>query len=70
MLKERDQVILRQLVIDEKDIMEAAPVIWPYINSAKNIHELSQKHVQSTIAMAKHRALLALLNKLKTLTNN
>jgi hypothetical protein len=70
MLKERDQVILRQLVIDEKDMMEAAPVIWPYVHSAKNIYELSQKHVQSTIAMAKHRALLALLNRLKTLTNN
>ena len=70
MLKERDQVILRQLVIDEKDMMEAAHVIWPYVNSAKNVHELSQKHDQSTNAMAKHRALLALKNTLKTMTNN
>ncbi|MBQ5752529.1 MAG: hypothetical protein IIV89_06755 [Bacteroidaceae bacterium] len=70
MLKERDRVILWQLVIEEKDAMTAAPIIWPYINTNKEIHELSQKHVQSTIAMAKHRALLALLNKLKTLTSN
>ena len=70
MLKERDRVILWQLVIEEKDAMTAAPAIWSYINTNKEIHELSQKHVQSTIAMAKHRALLALLNKLKTLTSN
>lgn len=70
MLKERDRIILRQLVIEEKDMLVAAPVIWPYINSNKDIHELSQKHIQSTIAMAKHRALLALLNNLKNLTKN
>ena len=70
MLKERDQVILRQLVIEENDMMLAAPVIWPYINTSKDLHELTQKHIQSTIAMAKHRALLALLNNLKTLTRN
>ena len=70
MLKERDQVILRQLVIDENDMMDAAPVIWPYINSTKELRELSQKHIQSTIAMAKHRSVLALVNNLKKLTSN
>ncbi len=70
MLKKRDQVILRLLVIEEKDMMLAARDIWPYINSAREIHEVTQKHVQSTIAMAKHRALLALLNNLKKLTSN
>ena len=70
MLKKRDQVILRLLVIEEKEIMLAASDIWPYINNSKEIHELSQKHIQSTIAMAKHRALLALLNNLKSLTKN
>ena len=69
-LKERDRVVLWQLVIKEKDMMEAAPAIWPYINTTKKIRELTQKHVQSTIAMAKHRALLALLNELKALTSN
>lgn len=70
MLKERDQVILRLLVIEEKDMLLSAPAIWPYINTTRPMHELSQKHIQSTIAMAKHRALLALLNNLKTLTRN
>ena len=69
-LKERDQVILRQLVIDENDMMDAAPAIWPYINSTRKLCELSQKHIQSTIAMAKHRAVLALVNNLKKLTSN
>lgn len=70
MLKERDQVILRLLVIEEKDMMDAASSIWPYIKTEKKMCELSQKQVQSTIAMAKHRALLALLNNLKSLTGN
>ena len=70
MLKERDQVILRLLVIEELDMLAAAREIWPYINSSHAIHEVTQKHLQSTIAMAKHRALLALLNNLKRLTRN
>ena len=70
MLKERDQVILRLLVIEEKDMMDAASDIWPFIKTDKKMCELSQKQIQSTIAMAKHRALLALLNNLKTLTRN
>lgn len=70
MLKERDQLILSQLVLEGKDMLLAAPAIWPYINSSKQMQELSQKHIQSTIAMAKHRAVLALTNNLNTLTRN
>ena len=70
MLKKRDQVILRLLVIEEKEIMEVANKIWPYIKTDKDILDVSQKHIQSIIAMAKHRALVALLNNLKRLTRN
>jgi hypothetical protein len=70
MLKKRDQVILRLLVIEEKEIMEAANKIWPYIKTDKDILDVPQKHIQSIIAMAKHRALVALLNNLKRLTRN
>ena len=70
MLNERDQTILRLLVIDEMNMMEAAPEIWKHINSKNPIEELSQKHIQSTIAMVKHRALLALVENLKNITQN
>lgn len=70
MLKERDQVILRQLVIEENDMILAAPIIWPHINTTREMHELSQKQIQNTISMAKHRALAFLLNNLKSLTKN
>ena len=70
MLKKRDQVILRLLVIEERGIMEAAKKIWPYVKTDKDIYDVSQKHIQSIIAMAKHRALVALLNNLKSLTRN
>ena len=69
-LKERDKVILRLLVIEEKDVMDAAHEIWPYINSPYRIHEVTQKHIQSTIAMAKHRALLALMNSMNKTVKN
>lgn len=69
-LKERDKVILRLLVIEEKEVMDAAHEIWPYINSPYRIHEVTQKHIQSTIAMAKHRALLALMNSMNKTVKN
>lgn len=68
MLNERDRAIIRLLVIEEKEMMSAAPEIWKYINSSRHYNELSQKQIQSTISMIKHRALLTLLdytNKLK-----
>lgn len=70
MLNERDRLVLRLLVIDEVDTMHAARLVWPYINSSKEIDDLSHKHVRSLIAMAKHRALLTLLNNLNKLKSN
>ena len=68
MLSLRDQVILRMLVIDGNSAMEAAPVIWKYIRNSKPLDEMDPKRVQCTIAMAKHRAQLALLNNLKQIS--
>ena len=70
MLNLRDQIILRMLVIDECSAMEAAPVIWKYIKNNKPLDEMDPKRVQCTIAMAKHRAQLALLNNLKKLSEH
>ena len=68
MLSLRDQVILRMLVIDGNSALEAAPVIWKYIKNSKPLEEMDPKRVQCTIAMAKHRAQLALLNNLKQIS--
>ena len=68
MLNLRDQVILRMLVIDGSSALEAAPVIWKYIRNNKPLDEMDPKRVQCTIAMAKHRAQLALLNNLKQIS--
>ncbi|MBQ2127338.1 MAG: hypothetical protein II198_06730 [Bacteroidaceae bacterium] len=68
MLNPRDQVILRMLVIDGSSALDAAPVIWKYIKNNKPLEEMDPKRVQCTIAMAKHRAQLALLNNLKQIS--
>ena len=68
MLNLRDQVILRMLVIEGHSTLEAAPVIWKYIKNSKPLDEMDPKRVQCTIAMAKHRAQLALLNNLKQIS--
>ena len=68
MLNERDRKILQLLVIDGYSIMEAAPQIWEYIKSKGTLEETDPKRVQCTIAMAKHRAQLALLNNLKQIS--
>ena len=70
MLNDRDRLVLRLLVIDDADTMQAARLIWPYINSSRDINELSPKHVRSLIAMSKHRALLTLLNNMNKLQAN
>ena len=70
MLSLRDQVILRMLVIDGNSALEAAPVIWKYIKNNKPLDEMDPKRVQCTIAMAKHRAQLALLNNIRQLSRN
>ena len=68
MLSLRDQVILRMLVIDGYSALEAAPVIWKYIRNSKPLDKMDPKRVQCTIAMAKHRAQLALLNNLRQIS--
>ena len=68
MLNLRDQVILRMLVIDGHSALEAAPVIWKYIRNSKPLDKMDPKRVQCTIAMAKHRAQLALLNNLRQIS--
>ena len=70
MLSIRDQVILRTLVIDNRSALEAAPIIWKYIRHSKKLEEMDPKRVQCTIAMAKHRAQLALLNNLKEISKD
>ena len=70
MLNDRDRLVLRLLVIEGADTMQAARLIWPYINSSRDINELSPKHVRSLIAMSKHRALLTLLNNMNKLQAN
>ena len=68
MLSQRDQAILHALVIDEQSALDAAPAIWKYIKNNKPLEEMDPKRVQCTIAMAKHRAQLALLNNLKQIS--
>ncbi len=70
MLRERDREVLRHLIIDDKKMLDAAPVIWGHLNSKYKLEELPPKKVQSIIAMAKHRALLALVENVKKLTRN
>ena len=69
MLNERDQAILQLLVIEEKNTLDAAPLIWKYIKSQQNYDEIPAKRVQCTISMAKHRAQTALLNNIQRLSN-
>ena len=70
MLSQRDQAILRALVIDGNSALDAAPIIWKYFKNNKSLDEMDPKRVQCTIAMAKHRAQLALLNNLKQISKN
>ena len=65
MLCDRDQTILRLLVIEELSALDAAPEIWKYIKSSRPFNEMEPKRVQCTISMAKHRAQLSLLNNIK-----
>ena len=67
MLGERERTILRLLVIEEKAALVAAPLIWKYIQSQKSLAHATDKNVQSTISMAKGRALSSLVTKLNNL---
>lgn len=65
-LNERDRIILRLIVIEEKSALEAADSIWPHVKSSnKDWRSLPPKRVQDTIAMLKKRALLSLSLELK-----
>lgn len=67
-LNERDQLILRHIVIEGKSALEAADTIWPHVKSSnKDWRTIPPKRVQDTISMLKKRALLALSLELKTL---
>lgn len=68
MLNQRDQTVLRTLIIEGYSTLDAAPQIWKFIKNSKSLEEMDPKRVQCTIAMAKHRAQLALLNNLKQLS--
>lgn len=70
MLNLRDQTVLRTLIIEGYSTLDAAPLIWKFIKNSKSLEEMDPKRVQCTIAMAKHRAQLALLNNLKQLSKN
>ncbi len=69
MLNERDQAILQQLVIEEKKSLDAAPVVWKYINSTQDYTALPAKRVQCTLSMAKNRAQTALLDNIQRQQN-
>ena len=68
MLNERDQAILRLLIVEEKRMLEIAGDVWKYINSKQELEELTPKRIQGSISMAKHRAQLALLDNLGKLS--
>ena len=51
MLNQRDQAILRTLVIDGSSALDAAPEIWKYIKNNKPLEEMDPKRVQCTIAL-------------------
>jgi hypothetical protein len=64
MLSNRNKTILRLLLLDGKEMLEAAPEIWPYIKSQHKLEELSAKQIQSTISMVKQRATMAFVKNL------
>ena len=70
MLQERDQLVLRLMIIEENDAMSAAPKIWKYLNCKNSYEKLPAKKVQNTISMVKHRALVAIQNNINKLTKN
>lgn len=66
-LKKRDQIVLRSMVIENCNAIDIAPMIWKYIRCKESYENLSAKKIQNTIAMVKHRALLAMFNNFKKL---
>lgn len=70
-LKERDKIILRSLVLENRSTLEVADQIWPYVKTQhKNWRELPAKRVQDCIAILKKRALLSLAIEIKRISND
>ena len=70
-LNERDRIILKALVLENRNSIEIADEIWPYIKSKESDwHKLPIKRVQDTIAILKRRALLSLMIELKEIEKN
>jgi hypothetical protein len=70
MLNERERELLRLLIIDGKSTLDASKELWKYIRSDSDPEKINPKRIQCTLSMAKHRAQLTLLEKLKSLTSN
>ena len=70
MLNERDRELLRLLIIDGNSTLVASKELWKYIRSDSAPDVINPKRIQCTLSMAKHRAQLTLLEKLKGLTQN
>lgn len=70
LLNDRDKAIIQLLVIENNKVMDIVPVIWKYINTDINYNELPVTRVQNTISMTKQRAIKALANNYKRITNN
>lgn len=70
MLKERDQLVLRLMILEDYSAMQAAPKIWKYLNCEESFENLPPKKVQNTIATIKHRALVAMFNNINKLKRN
>ncbi|MBR5891821.1 MAG: sigma-70 family RNA polymerase sigma factor [Bacteroidaceae bacterium] len=65
-LKERDRLLLREMVINERSALDVADEIWRFVRSAeRDWRKLPVKRVQDTISMMKRRALMNLLEQLK-----
>ena len=67
MLKKRDQIVLRAMVIENYNAIDIAPAIWKYTKCKESYKNLPAKKIQNSIAMVKHRALLAMFNNFKKL---
>lgn len=69
-LSQRDQIILKLLVIENKSALASADTIWKFVKSKnKEWRMLPVKRVQDTIAMLKRRALLSLSLELEKIVN-
>ena len=65
-LKERDRLLLREMVINERSALDVADEIWRFVRSAeRDWRKLPVKRVQDTISMMKRRALMNLFEQLK-----